>query len=104
MGVQARLFDPPALVPDGFVYRPEFITVEEERELLEGIGALSFSAVEMHGGIARRRVVHFGWSYGFDTRSTTAAEQVPPLSSAIARACGRLGGTRAGGLRASAGD
>ncbi len=32
-------------LPDGFLYRPDFITPEEESELLAGIAGLEFSQV-----------------------------------------------------------
>jgi alkylated DNA repair dioxygenase AlkB len=68
------LFGPP--VPDGFEYRPGFITSEEERELVSTIGALAFQAVEMRGVVARRRTVHYGWTYGYYARRS---EPGPPL-------------------------
>jgi len=49
--------------PAGFDYREEFITVDEERTLAEAIGGVEFSAFEMRGVVARRRVALFGASY-----------------------------------------
>jgi alkylated DNA repair dioxygenase AlkB len=50
-------------VPDGFRYRDDFITADEESRLVESIGALEFSTFEMRGVVARRRVLFFGMSY-----------------------------------------
>ena len=55
------LFD--ADVPDGFFYRNDFITVEEEAWLAGEIARLEFSSFEMRGVVARRRVAFFGQSY-----------------------------------------
>ena len=63
-------------VPEGFDYRREFLTVSEERALLETVGALAFSAVELRGVVARRRTVHYGWTYGYYARR---AEPGPPV-------------------------
>lgn len=50
-------------VPTGFSYREEFISIDEERKLLDGIDAVAFSDFEMRGVVARRRVAFFGHSY-----------------------------------------
>ena len=68
------LFSPS--LPDGLLYRPDFITPGEERELFSHIERLEFSQVEMRGVVARRRTVHFGWTYGYYSRRT---EPGPPL-------------------------
>jgi len=49
--------------PPGFCYRERFITEVEEGALLDDIGNVTFSAFEMRGVIARRRVAFFGQSY-----------------------------------------
>jgi DNA oxidative demethylase len=68
------LFGP--AVPDGLLYRPDFVSVEEERALVAHIERLEFSQVEMRGAIARRRTVHYGWTYGYYARRS---EPGPPL-------------------------
>jgi alkylated DNA repair dioxygenase AlkB len=50
-------------LPGGFHHRPDFVTADEERLLLGGIGGVEFSAFEMHGVAARRRVAFFGAAY-----------------------------------------
>ena len=57
----------PSILPEGFVYHPDWITPEEELTLLRHIEQLLFSEVRMHGVIAKRKVVHFGWDYGYDS-------------------------------------
>ena len=58
---RASLFD--ADVPDGFQYRDDFITVDDEAVLAGEIARLEFSTFEMRGVVARRRVAFFGSSY-----------------------------------------
>jgi alkylated DNA repair dioxygenase AlkB len=52
-----------ANLPDGFHYRDDFISSDDEASLVEAIGGLEFSAFEMRGVVARRRVAFFGRSY-----------------------------------------
>jgi alkylated DNA repair dioxygenase AlkB len=63
-------------VPHGFHYREHFVSAEEERRLLDAIESLEFSQVLMRGVVAKRRTVHFGWTYGYYARRT---EPGPPL-------------------------
>ena len=64
MSAQLALFDaPPMAVPDGFAYRPDFISPEEERALVHRLGALDFAPYQFRGVEARRRVHSFGWRY-----------------------------------------
>lgn len=55
------LFEPD--LPSGFHYREDFISADEERELTAEISAIEFSAFEMRGVVARRRVKFYGRSY-----------------------------------------
>ena len=57
-------------VPPGFRYRPDVITADEERTLAAQIAAVEFSAFEMRGVIAKRRVAFFGRSYDHNGRPT----------------------------------
>jgi alkylated DNA repair dioxygenase AlkB len=50
-------------VPDGFRYEPAFLDADAAGVLVEQIGGLAFSAFEMRGVIARRRVAFFGEAY-----------------------------------------
>jgi alkylated DNA repair dioxygenase AlkB len=68
------LFEPS--LPGGFQYRSDFVTRDEERNLVSTIQRLEFQQVEMRGGVARRRTVHYGWQYGYYARRT---EPGPPL-------------------------
>jgi alkylated DNA repair dioxygenase AlkB len=57
-------------VPEGFHYRDDFITIDEEASLAEEIARLEFSTFEMRGVVARRRVAFFGRSYDSRTAFT----------------------------------
>jgi alkylated DNA repair dioxygenase AlkB len=61
---------------EGFIFREEFITPGEEFALLERIRSLDFHDMKMRGVVARRRVIHYGVKYSFETFT---ASEGPPL-------------------------
>ena len=63
--------------PEGFHYHPDFLSVSEERALIDNIMTLEFSEVRMHGVVAKRRVAHFGWVYGYESWRLTRGLHVP---------------------------
>jgi alkylated DNA repair dioxygenase AlkB len=65
------------LLPNGFVYRPDFLSIEEETELLSQFEQLDFRAFDFHGYIAKRRVIEYGFEYDFGARRASAAQAVP---------------------------
>jgi len=56
---------------------PDWLTSEEEADLLTHIRCLPFSDVRMHGVVAKRRVVHFGWDYDYESWRIRSTEPVP---------------------------
>jgi alkylated DNA repair dioxygenase AlkB len=57
--VQPSLFAFPRDLPQGLVYRPEFVTREEEAALIETIESLPLREARFREYFAKRRVVHF---------------------------------------------
>jgi DNA oxidative demethylase len=49
----------------------------EERALLGAIGELAFTQVEMRGGVAKRRTVHYGWTYAYTERTSEPGVEIP---------------------------
>ena len=64
-------------VPSGFHYRESFITEADERLLLDAIADVAFSAFDMRGVVARRRVAFFGQSYDRVTAGPLPAFLLP---------------------------
>jgi DNA oxidative demethylase len=86
-----RSFLEPGL-PAGFAYRPEFLTLAEEQLLLNAISGIAFSKVEMRGVVARRRTVHYGWTYAYEGRTGEPGPTIPAfLLPARSRAAAWLG-------------
>ena len=78
--------------PPGFVYRPEFISETEERDLAARIRAIEFSDVKMHGVVARRRTAHFGWLYGYETARIEPGPPLPGFLLPLRERVGELAG------------
>ena len=70
-----------AEAPEGLRYLPDFLTEEEERVLTDALSQLPYQEIRMHGVVARRTVVHYGWDYGYESWKITPAAP---------RSCSRL--------------
>lgn len=70
--------------PEGLVYRRDFISADEERELIAEIDRHEFQEVRMRGQVARRTVLHFGWDYNYDGWKIYPTTLPPPLLRALA--------------------
>lgn len=62
---------------EGFKLDQQFITPNEELALLERIRPLEFHAMKMRGVVARRRVLHYGVHYSFETFKATPGPPIP---------------------------
>ena len=77
MAEQPSFLNETPLVPEGFVYQPDFITRDEEAGLLREIGALEFHQMKMRGVVAKRRVIHYGVRYSFETFKASPGPPIP---------------------------
>ena len=74
---QLEFFKDESALPDSLIYSPEFISRDEEGQLVAAIGELQFGEIKMHGVVARRRAAHFGRSYEYESARVGAAPPVP---------------------------
>jgi alkylated DNA repair dioxygenase AlkB len=90
---QGDLFGSADSLPEGFLYRPEFVTRDEESELVRHIAGLAFKPFDFHGHLANRQVVGFGLRYDYDRREVVDAPAIPgfllPLRDKVATFAGR---------------
>jgi alkylated DNA repair dioxygenase AlkB len=75
------LFEPD--VPQGFIYRDEFLSREDERTLLAAIEGVAFDSFSMRGVVARRRVKFYGRAYD-DIPSEPMPHFLMPLRAQLA--------------------
>jgi len=67
----------PSEEPQGLVYRPEVLAVDEEAELLTILRELRFDPIVLHGQAARRTARHYGLDYDYEARTPMPGEPVP---------------------------
>lgn len=76
---------PVNIYPEGFDYVENFISAEDEEQLLEVIRPLELHAFDFHGFQAKRRVISFGYDYSFDKKSLAKGREIPPLFEPLIR-------------------
>src|SRR4051812_12881771 len=63
--------------PKGFNYFPEFLTEQEEENLLNEISKIELHTFTFQGFEAKRRVASFGFDYSFEKRSLSQGKAIP---------------------------
>jgi len=66
-------------MPEGFDYREEIISADEERRFAEWFAQLPLAPFEFHGFQGRRRVVSFGWRYDYAGRQIRPSADMPEI-------------------------
>ena len=76
--------------PDGFIYRSEFISREQEAALIASVQDLPFNEVRMHGVVARRMTIHFGYDYHYEGWKITPADPPPDFLRPLIERCAEV--------------
>lgn len=84
---QYTLFDQPLSLPNGFVYRPDFISLAEEEQLVAWFDSLPLTNAPYFEYTAQRRILSFGWSmeYGRLVPGEPLPQMLAPLARRIAK-------------------
>jgi alkylated DNA repair dioxygenase AlkB len=80
---QAELFEADQALPNGLVYRADFLDADEEATLLETIAALPLHEAQYKGWRARRRVASYGSSYDFEANELQRGGPLPAAFDAL---------------------
>ena len=80
---QTELFGADQVLPNGLVYRADFLDADEEAALLEAIAALPLHEAQYKGWRARRRVASYGSSYDFDANALQRGGPLPVAFGAL---------------------
>jgi alkylated DNA repair dioxygenase AlkB len=83
-GQQQKLIDTGVHLPTGLVYRPDFITPEEEAEILSYIEFLPLEEAEYGEYTAKRRHFGFGWGYDHE-KKFIPGPPLPPFLRTLQR-------------------
>jgi len=78
--------------PPGLTYQPDFLTADDQGELLAEIEAYPFHEVRMRGQVARRTVIHFGWDYDYEGWKVHPTTPPSPLLANLRDRCATLAG------------
>jgi alkylated DNA repair dioxygenase AlkB len=84
------LFEVAAKVPDGFIYRQNFISEAEEQELIREIQSVHLTAFKYYQFTGKRRIASFGWQYEFGKSEITTAPDMPAFLLPIRTRAGKL--------------
>ncbi|HUS03859.1 MAG TPA: alpha-ketoglutarate-dependent dioxygenase AlkB [Chitinophagaceae bacterium] len=72
---------PEEIFPPGFKYFPDFITKEEEEQLIKEAKQTELHVFNFQGYEAKRKTASFGYDYSFDKRSLSKGKDIPPRFS-----------------------
>ncbi len=85
-------------LPEGLRYQPDFLSQDEESNLVRIFRELSFQAFDFHGYTAKRRVLEFGLEYDFTTRRATPTQSFPEFLSSVRQRAATFAGVSAADL------
>ena len=78
-GAQQKLFDTSIRLPTGLIYKPDFITPEEEARLLSYIEDLPLEESQYGEYQSKRRSLNLGWGYDFEQKKFIPGPPLPPF-------------------------
>ena len=82
---QPDLFAAPAGLPEGFRYRADVLSPNEEAALARELAQLPFKPFDFHGHQANRQVVSFGYRYDYGRRAVVEAAPFPSFLESLRR-------------------
>ena len=98
---QLGLFEapPPSGLPEGFVYRRDFLSADEERAIAAKLAELPFEPFQFRGYEARRRVHSFGYRYDFNAQRLEEADPIPGWLADVRARAEAFAGVQPGALQ-----
>lgn len=64
-------------LPEGFEYRPDLVSPDQEADLVGHFGKLELHEYEFHGFLGKRRIISFGQHYDFPDDTLRSAGEIP---------------------------
>ena len=78
------------MLPEGLAYVEDFVTAEEEAQLLAFLEATEFRTLTMRGQTAKRTVRHFGLDYVYETGNVAPTDPLPHELAFLRDRCAAL--------------
>src|ERR1041384_5356850 len=80
-----ELFPETLPMPNGFRYVADFLTKDDEEELLKYIRQIALTPMIFQGFEAKRKTESFGYDYSFTDRSLSKGKDIPPFFDYLIR-------------------
>ena len=90
--MQPGLFAASSALPVGFLYRPDFLTPDQEQAFIATIRQLHLQPARYREFTARRRILSFGYGYDFSSHVMTSAVPLPAFLESLRARVGELAG------------
>lgn len=84
------LFPMEPIYPEGFLYFPDFLTPQEEHELINEVEKTDLHSFIFQGFEAKRKVASFGYDYNFENRSIKKGIPIPEAFGSLIDKVGRF--------------
>ncbi|MGE5539921.1 MAG: alpha-ketoglutarate-dependent dioxygenase AlkB [Gemmatimonas sp.] len=96
---QLPLFSDDRPLPEGLSYTAEFLTIAEERDLIDRVASLPLAPFQFGVYEGKRRVVTFGTRYDFTHQRLEPADELPEWLLPVARRTEDAAGIAPGSIR-----
>ncbi len=73
------LFPIDPVFPEGFRYLPDFITEDEEQQLVDEISKVELHTFTFQGYEAKRKVASFGFDWNFEKQALLKGKEIPEV-------------------------
>ena len=85
--------------PQGFHYRDDALSPDEEQALVARFQALPFAPFDFHGFLGKRRIVSYGWRYDYGADTVRESEPIAGFLLPLRERAASLSGLCAGDLQ-----
>src|SRR4051812_11145016 len=82
---QGKLFDLPATLPNGLVYRPDFLTPGEEEIMIAYLENLPLEHPIYDEHEANRRIMSYGWGFNYRSQRLIPGPPLPRFLHGLQR-------------------
>jgi alkylated DNA repair dioxygenase AlkB len=96
---QSELFLAAPAWPEGFDYRDEVISADDEKALIAWFKELPFKPFEFYAFRANRHVVSFGWRYDYSGATLRRSDDIPPFLMPLRERAAAFAGIAADSLQ-----
>jgi alkylated DNA repair dioxygenase AlkB len=96
---QLSLLPDVSLGPEGLRYQPDFISEEDERDLVARIQSLPLEPFQFGAFEGKRRVASFGWRYDYSRQSLEKTQELPDWIAPVIAKVETFADLRAGSIR-----